>query len=545
MVRRAARLAASFRSPVLAMGAAAALVVGVSATLAGCARSAGSPRDSSTLVDLERADASTLNPLFQQSAYDSIYASLVFDGLTNPSSDYGAQPGLATSWTHSANGLHWDVSLRHGVRWSDGAPFTSQDVVFTYRTMLNPKTAFNQASYIAYIRRVVAVGPYRVHFDLSAPSAGFVTLAMGFSMLPSHILGAIRPDRQAFTDFGERPVGTGPYTLVRWQHDSDVLFARNQHYWGRAPHIPRLDIRIIFNDQAEIDALESGSADMISDLGFSQVKRLQREAPQIRWLTFAPLYVGVFVVNLRRPGLNDVHVRQALMYAFDRLALTRGFFDGQVSPVNTLVAPGLKRWFDPNVRRYRYDPARARRILDAAGWKVGPDGVRRKGSTRLVFEALVNQGSVLILDQLLALSADAAAVGIQINTRQIDFASAVARTFKGSYDLLFESFGGSIDPDSTAELSSTQQPPAGENVMGYDDPRVDRDLRDGIRELDYAKRRAIYNDMQRRLSEDLPMLWLYGRYAAMAYTPRVRIDPRVTLPTPYTWYNINRWKLAP
>jgi peptide/nickel transport system substrate-binding protein len=536
---RAARLGARLCSRLPALVAAAVL-------LAGCAgSSAASHRDPGTLVDVEQADASTFNPLYQQSAYDSIYASLVFDGLTNVSSNYGVQPGLATSWTHSADGLHWQVELRHGVRWSDGAPFTSGDVVFTYQTMLDPKTAFNQASYLANVRRVVAEGPYRVRFDLSAPSATFVDIGMGFSILPRHILGSVRPDRQPFTSFGEHPVGTGPYKLVRWQHDSDVLFARNAYYWHGTPHIARLEIRIIFNDQAEVDALESGSADMISDLGYSQSERLARESPTIRRLTFAPLYVGVFQVNLRRPGLSDVRVRHALMYAFDRRAIARGFFDDQVSPVNTLIAPGLTRWFDPHVRTYSYDPARARRILDDAGWKLGPDGVRHKGKTRLAFQVLVNQGSVLILDQLLALSADAAAVGIEIDARQIDFASAIARTYKGDFDLLFESFGGNVDPDASAVLASTQQPPAGENVMGYDDPAVDRDLAAGIRELNDVKRRAIYDDMQRHLAEDLPMLWLYGRYSASAFARRVQIDPRVTLPLPYTWYNIADWKLAP
>jgi peptide/nickel transport system substrate-binding protein len=521
------------------------VVLALATSFASCAHGAGaSSRDPGTLVDLEQADASTFNPLYQQSAYDSIYASLVFDGLTNIGPGYRIVPGLATAWRHSADGLHWDVDLRRGVRWSDGLPFTSADVVFTYRTMLHPKTAFNQVSYISYVRRVVADGPYRVHFDLTAPSATFVTIGMGFSILPVHLLGAVRPERQAFTDFGEHPVGTGAYRLVRWQHDSEVLFARNPYSWRGLAHIPRLDIRIIFNDQAEIDALESGSADMISDLGFTQAERLARESPRVKRLTFAPIYIGIFQVNLRRAGLSDVRVRRALMFAFDRPALTRGFFDDQVSPVNTLIAPGLTSWYNPHTRSYPYDPARARRILDAAGWKLGPDGVRQKRGKRLAFEVLVNQGSVLILDQLLALSADAAAVGIQLNARQIDFASAVARTYKGNFDLLFEAFGGSIDPDSSAVLASDQQPPVGSNVMGYDSPAVDRDLRAGLRELDDVKRRVIYDDMQEHLAEDLPMLWLYGRYAASAFGERVHIDSRATLQSPYVWYNLSDWTLG-
>jgi len=275
-----------------------------------------------------------------------------------------------------------------------------------------------------------------------------------------------------------------------------------------------------------------------------QSKRLRTESPEIRILTFPSLYVDTTELNLRRPGLSDKTVRQALMYAFDRAALVRGFFNNQVQVSNNLIPPAMTRWYNPNVRTYPYDPARARAMLDGDGWRVGPDGVRTRGGRRLAFQLLLNQGSVSITDQMLAFCQDAAAVGIKIDLRQLDFASLVQRAYSGNYDMIADSRGGALDPDYTPVLLSTQRPPAGANTTGYDDPIVDHDLIAGLRELDYAKRRKYYDQMQAQLAETLPMLWQYGRYAATAYDRRLLLDPKVTLQSPLIWYNVQDWELA-
>ncbi len=519
-----------------------AIVVG----LGGCAAgSASTSVNAGTLVDLERADGATMNPLYAQTVQDgTVYATLLYDGLSRLGPDLAFHPDLAVSWRHSADGLHWDVDLRRGVRWSDGAPFTSKDVVFTYRIMRDPKTAFIGAGDLDYVMSVVADGPYRVHFTLAHASAKFVDAVLGEYMLPAHVLGAVPADRQAYTTFGEHPIGTGPYMLKRWQHDSEALFERNPYYWDGPAKIARIDFRIIFNDQAEVDAMENGSADLISDLGYHQSLRLAKESPQIKLLQFPSLYVDTAEVNLHRPGLDDVVVRQAMMYGNDREAIVRGFLDGKGAVADNLVAAALTRWYNPNVQKYPYDPVKARAMLDAAGWKVGPDGVRRRGTTRLEFDVLVNQGSVLILDEVLAFCADMREIGIKLNARQLDFPSLVQRAYSGKFDLIEDERGGVLDPDWTTVLLSTARPPNGANTTGYNDPIVDYDLKQGLRELDYTKRRALYNQMQVQLAKTLPMLWQYSAYSRAAYTPRLRLDPKTTLQAPLIWYNVADWKLT-
>ena len=513
--------------------------------LAGCGPRAEAKRDPNTLIGLTRTDGATLNPMYGETVQDAaIYDNLVFEALTTIGADYLVHPMLATSWSHSPDGLHWTVNLRHDARWSDGVPFTSKDVVFSFRTFLDPRTGYLDIGSIKYIKSVSADGPYRVHFDLAYPSAVFTLSALGEDLIPEHVLGKIPPDRQHFTDFGENPVGTGPYKLVHWQHDSSILFERNPYAWRR-PKIARIEFQVIFNDQSEMEALANGSADLIDDLSFTQYKQLQRIAPNVKLMTFASLYTDVAEVNLSRPGLNDVVVRQAMMYGYDRQATADGFFDGKVGVPDTIIVPALKHWYNPNIQHYPYDPDKARAMLDAAGWVVGPDGVRHKGNVKLSFELLLNQGSSEITDEMLAWIADMKTIGIDLQLRQVDFSTLVQRSYKGNYDVTADARGGVVDPDLTTLMASTQVPPNGMNTTHYHDALVDRDLKLGLTTLDDAKRRQYYDEIQLELSKTLPMMPQHGRFAATGYSARLYLNPATTLQSPLLFYNVEQWTLSP
>jgi peptide/nickel transport system substrate-binding protein len=515
-------------------------------TLTACSSGrAATHRDPTTLVVLEEADGQTLNPLYAQSQVDAvIYQALLFDALCTLGPGFAPAPDLATSWTPSAGGLVWDVTLRRGVRWSDGVPFTVRDVLFSFRIMRDPKTAYIGAGSLENVRDVRATGPFSVRFTLKHVTAQFAEDVLENVIVPEHVLGATPPDRQLYTAFGERPIGTGPYVLRRWQHDTEATFDRNPRYWGSPPKIAHVDFRIIFNDQAMVDALENGSADLIDYLAFNQSVRLTREAPQIKQSRALAIELGVIEPNLRRPGLSDVAVRKAMMYAHDRQAIVDGFFDGQAALATSYVPQALTRWYDPAVTKYPYDPQRARALLESAGWKRGPDGVRAKGGVRLSFDVLVNQGSPILLAQVLAFAADLSAVGIQINARLLDFPSIVERSYTGRYDMLFDVRGVSL-PDPKYLFLSTQIPPAGGNTVFYVDPETDRLIAAGLTELSYPKRRAIYDRLQAHLADTLPMLWDINAESRMAFTPRLSFDPKTTLPFPYSWYSVTDWRLAP
>jgi peptide/nickel transport system substrate-binding protein len=524
---------------------AALWIVAATLVTSGCAPRGDAPRDPNTLVMLNRSDGATMNPLYAETLYDAaIYCQLIFESLSYIGTDYLPHSRLAKSWAVSRDGLHWTVELRRDVRWSDGVPFTSKDVVFSYKTFLDPKAAFVDFGNVKYIKHVAADGPYRVHFDLDYPSAEFTLNAFAEFIVPEHILGKTTPDRLRFSPFGEHPVGTGPYMLKSWQHDSELVFVRNPYAW-RAPKIARIDYRIIFNDQSEMQALANNSADLIDDLGSTTYRQLQRIAPHIKLMTFESLFLDVVEVNLTRPGLSDVAVRQAMMYGYDRRSMIDGLYDGKVAVTDNLIVSALSHWYDAKTQKYPYDPAKARAILDAAGWRVGAGGIRSKGTTKLSFELMLNQGSAILTDEMLTFVEDMHDVGIDIRLRLLDFPSTVTRAFNGNYDLTANGRGGAVDPDLTTILASSQIPPNGSNTTRYRDKIVDRDLKLGLTTLDDAKRRAYYNEMQVELGKTLPILPQRGRFSAMGYNPRLVLDPKTTLQSPFLYYNVEDWTIKP
>lgn len=524
---------------------ACALVAG-SIALSGCASRADAGRDPNAIVSLVRTDGATMNPMFAQTAEDGeVYAQLLFESLTYIGADYLPHPRLATSWSHSPDGKTWVVELRHGVRWSDGEPFTSKDVVFSYDAYTDPKTAAISAGDLSYIKSVTADGPYRVTFKLAFPSAVFTLVALGLeaSILPEHLLGKVSHEKLRFTDFAEHPIGTGPFKLLRWQHDSDATFVANPYAW-RKPHITRMDVRTIFNDQSELEALANGSADLIDDLSSTQYRQLQKIAPKVLLTTYPSVYLDVIILNNRRPGLGDVAVRRAMMYGYDRAAVIRGIYFNLVPQSVGMTPEALTHWYDPNVTRYAYDPAKAREILDAAGWRVGSDGVRHKAGVTLSYELLLNQGSATLTDTMLAFTADMQAIGIKVDLRQEDFPSIISQEYAGKYDMVAEGFGGSVDPDLTSNLASDQIPPAGANTSGFKDKQLDVLLKAGLTELNDAKRRAIYNKVQEIVADQVPIIYQYGRFASIAHAARLVLDPNTTIQSPLMYYNVEDWKIA-
>jgi peptide/nickel transport system substrate-binding protein len=511
-------------------------------TLSGCAASAKT-RDPNTLVVLERGDGDTLNPLFSSNAYAFLYQSLIFDGLTMYGDDFTIVPDLATSWKSTPDRLHWTVDLRRGVRWSDGALLTSKDVVFTWQAMLDPKTEFPYRGQFTYIKSVTAEGPYRVRFDLQTKNALFITEGLGSAILPEHILGKVPHSQLRMTNFGEHPIGSGPYTLQSWHHDEDVTFVANPHWWGGSESVRRIVIEVVLNAQSGVEAMEEGAADVDDAIVPSAFESLQQSHANLRLVRIPDLYFDLVEVNTTRPGLGDVRVRQAMMYGWDRKDLDERYEHGDEQVATSITPVGLRLWYDPDVKMYPYDPARARAILTKAGYVPGPDGIRRKGKTRLSYTLSITGTS---LENFGAeFQADMRAIGIALTIQTIDFATAVENESKGDFDLTPLAWGGVPDPDEQTLLGCNQFPPNGNNDMHFCDPRLSRDLDLGLQTLDYAKRRLIYNDVQRRVADDVPLFYSGFRYYEDAISPRVHLNLGKALPDISFFRDVQHWKLGP
>ena len=503
-------------------------------------------RDPQTLVVIESADATTLDPLFLNDAASSIYASLIFEGLTGTGPNFTVIPWLATSWTHSPDGRHWTVMLRHDVRWSDGEPFDADDVVFTWKTMLDPKVGDPYAGMFAFIRGVVRLDRYRVRFDLSQRNAIFASEALGSAILPKHLLGRLRPQEQRGSSFRTHPIGTGPYMLERWQHDSEAFFVRNPHWWRGEAKIPRIAFRILLSNLARVNAIEDGSADLLDDLSPNDYQQVRYDRPHLRFLRLPDLYTIFVQANLRDEGLKDLEVRRAMMLGWDRDSVVNGLLHGDAQIVNSIEPRALTQWYDPNVTSYPYDPERAKRTLDQAGWRLGLNGVRRNGKgVPLSFEMIIVSGSVNGAQEAAEFQADMREIGIDISIKQLDAATWIERSNSAEYQLIFGGWGGSSDPDEFTFLDSSQRVPVGNNSMGYANQEVDKYLRLGLTTIDPLKRRIAYNHMQEITAATLPVLWGYDRMYHVIYVPRLNLLPERALPDGSLWYVVYDWTLRP
>jgi len=502
-------------------------------------------RDPNTIVAVYSADANTLNPLFANNEPAFLFYTFIFDGLINVAGpDFHVIPWLATSWNTTRDHLHWQVALRHGVAWSDGAPFTARDVVFTWKTMLNPAVGFPYAGQFNYIKDVVAEGPYAVRFDLSQPNVLFVTSALGSPILPEHILSKIPSAQMRTSTFGQHPIGTGPYVLSSWHHDDAVIFTRNPHWWHGPVNISRIQFRIVLNNDARVDAMVDGSADIYTTILPADYRTLRVIAPNLSYVHLPDLFSRFIIVNERVPGLGDLVVRQAMMYGWDRRAVVDGLYHGDVTLNNGIEPWALRYWHDSAVPQYPYDPQRARAMLEAGGWRLGRDGVRRRGNIRLSYTIFVENGDSVLTDVCAAFQADMRAIGIAIALRNLDYATFIDDTNDMKYQLALTGWGGTTDPDEYTFLDSSQMEPVGNNDTAYRNARVDRDLVEGLRAFDKAKRRAIYDDLQVVTGETVPVLWGYDETFGAAYSSRVRLNPKLVLPDYYIWWNVWDWKLA-
>jgi peptide/nickel transport system substrate-binding protein len=198
------------------------------------------------------------------------------------------------------------------------------------------------------------------------------------------------------------------------------------------------------------------------------------------------------------------------------------------------------------VRQYPYDPDKARALLDAAGWRPDADGIRERGGERLSFVLLVPTGSVGTTEELAEFQADMHAIGIDISIRLLDYATYIQQTNARKYQMAFSGWGGVSDPDQYSLLAADQVPPNGNNIMGYDNAGVTRDVTLGLQAIDPRKRYELYADMQRRLGDDPPVIFAFDSYFRAAYTPRLHFPhPDKILPDLQLWRDVYDWRLDP
>lgn len=429
----------------------------------------------------------------------------------------------------SPNGRTITYRLRRGVLWQDGHPFTAADVAFSAKTISDPKV--NAASTLGYdqIASVTTPDDYTAIVRLKQPYAAFVSLfltpGVGSGILPKHLLAGKDVNH---AEFNSLPVGLGPFEYTHWSRGSYVEMAAFDGWWGGRPKLRSIVYRIIPDASTAINQLHTRELSAFGRVPNEQYLAA-RETPRTRTLDFGTTAYEHLDFNVQNPLLQDVRVRQALAHAIDVKTIVQKVDHG--SGILSCSPIPVSSWaYDAKTPCYGYDLPAARRLLDAAGWRLHSDGVRYKGETPLRLTLVSTSGS---------LSRDETAIIIQSAFKEIGaplqyvryqasalFANRTGILSIGKYDLSMYAWYWGSDPDISSLYSCAQRPPQGQNFSRYCNPRVDALLEQALTHYDHATRRANYFRIQQLVGHDVPSVVLFQRVDHIIADDRYRhLDP--------------------
>jgi peptide/nickel transport system substrate-binding protein len=509
--------------------------------------------DPTTLRLAVSSDPHGFNPIYPTNQEDDYLSSLCFDLLVTQDGAGKLVPSLAASVPTtrnggiSADGKTIRYALRRGVRWHDGAPFTSADVAFTWHAIMDSRNAVPNRHAYESIESVETPDPFTVVFRLKEPFAPFVRSVFAeadttYRIIPKHLL-----DHEASldrSDFNVHPIGTGPYKFVRWDRAQSVEYAANPDYFGGAPHIPKIVVRIIPDFGTLAVQLRTHAVDLglIDSSGFNQLRGADGLAGEL-----IPINgFAAYVVNLAHPPLDDVRVRRAIARAVDRAGIVKRVSFGTAQPGYADIPPvfyGGSSRGDPNA----YDPAASRGLLDAAGWTPGPDGIRVRGGKRLELQLVDYSGSASASSNDVQVESMLRAVGIDAHIKQFALATYFAPASGGgplaggAFDIGQVGWLSGTDLDNAALFTCASRPPNGRNWSGYCSPEMEALQLAARRTYDDAQRRAIYAKIEALIVRDVPMVFMSH--------PRLRVVRNVDLrrPAPNAvtlWWNVAAWSFG-
>lgn len=510
--------------------------------LAACGR-VRSGRDSNTVVVGLTYDLDTLN-VYSTGFLGDVEAAVV-EGLLAPDEHARYVPVLATEVPTLENGgivrngagMSITYKLRPGVLWHDGQPFTSADVAFTWRAVKNPAFIAESKDGTDEIVSIETPDPLTVICRYAAVSPTFATTLFTFGILPQHLLEDVDLNTSSYN---ERPIGTGPFMVTAFKRGQYVLTERFPGYWRRdangrrLPYLDKLIFKIIPNSNTLLTQIRSGELDLVTQTPYDQAKQMHG-LPGVE-LIRAPLLSWQHLdFNYRNPILADRQVRLAIAHAIDRAPLVRAQGDFP-APITSPVVPVFD-FYDRALPAIAYDPARARALLEAAGY-VGK-GVRRRGGRPLRFRFLAQAGKgndelaqQVIIAQLKAIGIDAYAD----NKTGVSYRQA---RYTGAYDINYATWVTGADPIYSRFYGTK----GSNNGQGYSNQTLDRVLARMEGTLDPGERRRAAFEMQRILMHDLPSIPLTVNVAVVTKrSALLGFTPNPTNMTPFVGSAFWRWR---
>ncbi len=490
------------------------------------------------LIQGSIGDASNLIPMLASDAASHDIAGLIFNGLVKYDQNLNLIGDLAESWQVSDDGLTIIFKLRQGVKWQDGKEFTANDVLFGFNTIIDPRTRTAYAGDFKEVKELRAVDPYTLRVTYKRPFAPGLPSWGSLVILPEHLMKGKDINT---TPYSRKPIGMGPYLFKEWKTGEKIVLQANPQYFEGRPYLEGFVYRIIPDPATMFLELRAGGLDYMG-LTPMQYKRqtdtyqMRRDFKKYNFLAFAYTYLGY---NLKDWKFQDRRVRQAITHAIDQQEIIDGVLLGLGLPATGPYKPDTQ-WYNPNVRKYPHDVAKAKQLLAEAGWTgAGKGGPLKKGDQPFEFTILTNQGNELRARCAEIIQRRLGEIGIKVKIRTVEWAAFINDFIdKRNFEAVILGWSMGQDPDIYDIWHSSKVGEKELNFISYRNKEVDSLLEKGRYTFDFKVRKACYDRIQEILAEDQPYTFLFVPYALPIISARFQgIEPAPA----GIGYNMPKW----
>ncbi|MBU1044120.1 MAG: peptide-binding protein [Candidatus Omnitrophica bacterium] len=460
------------------------------------------------IVEATIADARTLVPILASDGASSQICGLIFNGLLKYNKDLVLVGDLAEKWEVLENGLVIMFYLKKGIKWHDGALFTAADVEFTYQSLIDPMIRTPYSGDFEKVKSLEVIDDYKIKITYKeAFSPGLASWGMG--IMPKHILAN---EDLNITEFGRKPIGTGPYKLSSWKTQESIVLDSNKEYFEGRPYIDKCFFKIIPDGVTMFLELQNKGIDYMGLSALQYARQtdndfFKTEYNKFRYQGFSFTYMAY---NLKDPKFSDLRIRQAINYAVDKQELIEGVLLGMGTECTGPFA--YRSWaYNSDVKAVSFDPKQSLELLKQAGWVLNESGILEKDNQIFEFTIITNQGNDERKRAAEIIQKRLSKIGMQVKIKIVEW-SAFINEFvnQRKFEALLLGWSLSLDPDIYDIWHSSKIKPGEFNFISYKNQEVDELLEQGRSEFDQDKRKMLYNRIHQIIYNEQPYLFLYN-----------------------------------
>jgi peptide/nickel transport system substrate-binding protein len=496
-------------------------------------------KEGGTLTFVIDADAQTLNPFEVGDLPSARAVAPMFPNLYMADKNLSIVPDLADGMpTVSSDLKTWTVKLRKNAKWSDGSAITANDVVTTVRIEANSKldtdAAFDWSPLTDPVNGVTAKDDNTVVFTLTSTFAPFLAVNLAGFVAPASVYGKIDPAKMRNDPSNTKPTVTGgPFLFDKWIPGQEIDLVANPNYYAGKPHIAKIKETVITNTTAAAQAVVNGDVNWDPEVVGAAVSTVQN-VPGVNTYIYPDLGYYDVRFNDRQKWINgraslfgDVNVRRAFAYALDKDSMVKAATDGHGTPLWGDIVPASAYYDESATVKYKQDVAKAKSLMDAAGWTVGSDGIRVKNGQRFSSKFYVRADKPQRIKAVQIMSEQLRAIGMDLQPTPTDFKVFYDPIEAGNYDLALAGWGLALDPDDYTIFHSSFIRPennkSGTNWTGYVNKDLDAAIDAERTDLKptaaatFAARKADFAKIEHILGDDVVVYFLWADNTGMAF----------------------------